>query len=617
MAFLRKNGMFVKLGAVMMAIVLVFGMCACTPPQSPPTPKPEPEDDFIVTYLAMEGGHIVGNAVQVVKKGGTTQEVEAVADSGYMFVEWSDGVESAKRTDENVTEDVIVTALFSQSVEPDPDPKPDPQKTFTVTYLAGSGGHIVGKTPQTVNEGEDAEEVEAVADNGYVFVKWNDGIETAKRTDRNVTKRITVTAVFAESPVESVSLPVFNVVTNDGKDVTSKDYYKDCKISVSNAEEKYCFENKTAGIRGRGNSTWAWPKKPYKIKFDSKIDLFGNGKAKKWTLIANYCDYSMIRNYMVYSLAQEFEELSKTTTTTQFVDVYFNGRYDGVYLLCEQVETGSNRVDIEDDLEKVTDPEKLGFLLEWDARAAENGGVPSNKDRFEYDGDYLFKVNEGYLSSGTCFIIKSPDYEDAADLGLNFNIYVDHIQSYMNNALKVLWANNYNAVKEIFDVQSWAEGYIIDELFKTVDVAYSSFYMFKDDKDGKLYRGPLWDYDISSDNCNYYAPINNATHIYATRNPIYKKLLEYSEFRALVTDMLKQKAAQINATLDNCVRYVYARSDAFERNFERWPLLNWGYFDGWCPVPDHLRAMKTWKEEVEHLRSWLNKSLNYMLTQYK
>ena len=568
---------------------------------------PPEKETFTLTYVASTGGRIVGNAVQNVTEGDNGKEVEAVANEGYTFVEWSDGIKTAKRTDKNVTKNLTVTAIF----------EPIPKQTFTLTYLAGAGGRIVGNAVQNVTEGDNAEEVEAVANEGYTFVEWSDGIKTAKRADKNITANYTVTALFELIPTGEIGLPVFRITTDDGQGIYSKDVYKTCKISVSNAEAKYCFENASANIRGRGNSSWDWPKKPYKIKFDSKIDLFGNGKAKKWTLIANYTDYSLVRNYMVYSLGQEFEALSETTTTTQFVEVYLNGRYDGVYLVCEQVETGSNRVDVEDDLEKFTDPNELGFLIELDKRVRDYN--PPSGSTFVYDGDYYFRLsnNYRYFDEDTPFTIKSPDSDDAADLGLDFNVYVNYIRLYMDNALEVLWSGNYNAVKEQFDVQSWAEGYIIDELFKNVDVVYSSFYMFKDNKDGKLYRGPLWDYDISSDNCNYYNPVNNANGIYATRNSIYKKLLEYTEFRALVVNILNEKAAKINMTLDNCVNYVFARSDAFERNFERWPLLNWGRHEGWIPVPDHLRSIPTWQEHVTHLRNWLNDSLNYMLSQYR
>ena len=519
---------------------------------------------------------------------------------------------------------LFAVGLCACSTSAPPSPDDGKPMTYTATYVAGEGGYISGEAVQTVESGKAAEEVEAVAHEGYSFLKWNDGILTAKRTDEDITASFTVTALFEPNPIEEIiyDLPIMRITTDDGQDVVSKDYYKTCSISVSDTAEKYCFENESAGIRGRGNSSWEWPKKPYKVKFDSKIDLFGNGKAKKWTLIANYCDLSLARNFMVYSLGAEFEALKDTTTSIQFVRLYFNDRYDGVYLVCEQIETGSNRVDVEDDLEKFTDPENLGFLIELDRRVYDY--VQPQEETFVYDGDYYFKLNKNYFGSDywdgnrTPFTIKSPDPDDAYDLGLDFGVYVDYIRSYMNNAFEVLWGGNYNSVKVLFDVDSWAEGYIIDELFKNVDVAYSSFYMYKDDKDGKLYRGPLWDYDISSDNCNYSDGVNNKDAIYARyTNAMYEKLMEFSEFRALVTQKLNGKAAVINSTLDKCVDYLFANSDEFERNFERWPLLNWGEFYGWCPTPDHLRAMTTWEEEVTHLRAWLDGSLNYMLSVYR
>ena len=97
-------------------------------------------------------------------------------------------------------------------------------------------------------------------------------------------------------------MPVMVINTVDEAPILDKENYVTCSISVSNAKAEYCFNELSAGIRGRGNTTWNMPKKPYKVKFDSKIDLFGNGAAKKWTLIANYSDPSLIRKYLAYMI---------------------------------------------------------------------------------------------------------------------------------------------------------------------------------------------------------------------------------------------------------------------------------------------------------------------------
>ena len=105
-------------------------------------------------------------------------------NTGYHFVDWSDGVQTPTRQDLNVTANLSVTANFAID-------------TFILTYTAGNGGTITGVSPQTVNYGADGSAVTAIPDTGYHFVNWSDGIQTATRTDTSVTSNISVTATFA------------------------------------------------------------------------------------------------------------------------------------------------------------------------------------------------------------------------------------------------------------------------------------------------------------------------------------------------------------------------------------------------------------------------------------
>ncbi|MEI8241598.1 MAG: InlB B-repeat-containing protein, partial [Actinomycetota bacterium] len=132
-----------------------------------------------LTYSAGANGSISGTTPQTVAYGADGVEVTAVPDSGYHFVNWSDGVLTASRTDLAVTTDITVTANFNSN-------------THTLTYSAGANGSITGTTPQTVADGTDGIEVTAVADSGYQFVDWSDGVLTASRTDLAVTTDITV-----------------------------------------------------------------------------------------------------------------------------------------------------------------------------------------------------------------------------------------------------------------------------------------------------------------------------------------------------------------------------------------------------------------------------------------
>ncbi|MBS1416316.1 MAG: hypothetical protein HPY94_04155, partial [Clostridia bacterium] len=136
---------------------------------------------YTVQYLTDGSGRIEGEASQSVEYGGSTTTVTAIPNEGYRFIGWSDGIETATRTDENVKSDITVTAEFEKLI-------------YTVQYLTDGNGTIVGEASQSIAYGESTTTVTAIPNEGYRFVGWSDGIETATRTDENVKSDITVTA---------------------------------------------------------------------------------------------------------------------------------------------------------------------------------------------------------------------------------------------------------------------------------------------------------------------------------------------------------------------------------------------------------------------------------------
>ena len=183
MFFMLQNKSLIKYFIAMFvlcSVLVIFSACTSHDNGTPQTPQ---ENYYSVTYIASEGGVIEGKTEQTVKEGENAEAVTAVPNEGYLFVKWSDGVDTATRHDTNVTSETTATAEFEKI-------------TYTVKYLAGEGGTISGKANQQVKYGESAEEVTAVPDEGYYFVKWSDGVTTATRLETNVTSEITATAEF-------------------------------------------------------------------------------------------------------------------------------------------------------------------------------------------------------------------------------------------------------------------------------------------------------------------------------------------------------------------------------------------------------------------------------------
>jgi hypothetical protein len=139
-----------------------------------------------LSYTAGANGSITGTLNQEVDRGSDGTPVTAVPDTGYHFLNWSDGSTVNPRTDTNVEEDISVTANFAPG-------------SYTLTYNTVTGGTITGTTTQSVNHGEDGTAVTAVPSAGYHFVNWSDNINANPRTDTNVMTDISVTANFAEN----------------------------------------------------------------------------------------------------------------------------------------------------------------------------------------------------------------------------------------------------------------------------------------------------------------------------------------------------------------------------------------------------------------------------------
>ena len=517
-----------------------------------------------VNYTATEGGKIVGEATQTGEDKITTTAVEAVPDEGYGFYGWNDKKEGASRTDAT-TENKNIVAIF--------------KKIYNVSFNCESvKGEIVGDSEQTVFVGEKTNTVTAKAKPGFKFYAWSDGNTKAARQVQP-SDSLDLFAIFVRDSMEDLPLIVIN--TENNVPVISKEFYVSCSVSVDSKDYNFSFENAEAQIRGRGNTSWDSPKKPYRLKFTEKTDLFGNGAAKNWTLISNYTDLSLIRNYLAYSVAADFDSLT-STSTVEFVELYMNGEYLGVYLLCEQVEVHENRVNVTESW----DSYDTGYLVELDAR---KDGV-----YFELDGKY--------------YVVKDPDTDDI----MYQEEYTNFIKSYMEQCLNALNGDDYSRVEELMDTKTFAQAYLVFEIFNCVDVGYASFFMHKD-AGGKLCCGPVWDFDRSLGIVGNQHLAEPYDTLWAKdSNPWFNKLLAHEEFLALVVEQFASHWDTIFERLEACYEYVYSCKTSFERNFEKWDVF--GTFV-W-PNSEEILSYDSWEKQVEYTRTYLNNSLNFLYEVY-
>ncbi|MCL1854218.1 MAG: CotH kinase family protein [Clostridia bacterium] len=268
-------------------------------------------------------------------------------------------------------------------------------------------------------------------------------------------------------------------------------------------------------IKGHGHSSFSlFPKKSYQIKLDQKVSLGGMPEAKKWILIGNYRDRSLLRNKITLDMARAAGLLP--TSQSVFVDLYLNGEYRGNYLLTEKIEIGKGRVDIHD-LEKATEKvngiSKLdGFPLINKFAATSNAGkskyysIPI--DPGDITGGYLIEYEAYYsrykeVSSAyatrrkAVLVVKSPKFTSKAQMA-----YISDLLQRLEDAIFAKDGIDPSSGKhytELADLESLVRRYLVEEISKNYDGNTSSLYFYKpaDSQSSLLYAGPAWDYDSS------------------------------------------------------------------------------------------------------------------------
>ena len=269
-------------------------------------------------------------------------------------------------------------------------------------------------------------------------------------------------------PVPVSGLPVLNIHLNGFNLETIKAGSKEEKYDGNIADlyidgSRTVFEKVT--IKGRGNSTWGYPKKPYQIKFDKKTDLFGQGKAKKWILLADYTDTSHLRTAAGMKLALDIG-IEYSLPMGQFVELYFDNEYEGLYYLTRKVEVGSTSVPLSDEEGIIAEIDNLHEPDEsW--RLSEKGTVVMIKEAVEDDDESL---REAALDA---FMVKYNRLETAACEG------------------------DWETVQQICDVGSFVKYFVFEDFIANPDAFGSSFYIYTDGPDDLLHAGPVWDLDRS------------------------------------------------------------------------------------------------------------------------
>ena len=350
------------------------------------------------------------------------------------------------------------------------------------------------------------------------------------------------------------NLPTVVIHTKDNEAPYDKEHEIDCFISIISNNGQTILSD-SATIRERGNASRNFPKKPYRIKFDKKHQVLGSpANAKKWTLINNYGDKTLMRNQLAFELSRRFG--MPYTPFCAYVDVVLNGDYKGSYQLCDQIEVRKNRVNITEMTPRDNSGEALtgGYLFEVDA----------------YAGDEPFQA-VFQSSYGTPVTIKSPDE--------------DSITAQQKNYIRTHYCQMESNWKQYLDLNTFLRHFLVGEVSGNTDT-YWSVYMYKHRSNDTLYVGPCWDFDLAFDNDNRtYHVCDRSDYIYRSGGSTIgymRTLVDNIVINdAAAKQQLKDLWAQLRRngfTEESMLAYIDEQAELLDHsqqlNFLRWPILN-------------------------------------------
>lgn len=334
-----------------------------------------------------------------------------------------------------------------------------------------------------------------------------------------------VTRTVGEEKNKDVGLPKMELLLNDtaleeiylsGRDKK----YEGNEIILKDGDSSVFLTG--VQIKGRGNTTWDEPKKPFRIKFANRVDLLGLGFARKWVLLANNLDDTLMRNDIAFYVNRLLD--GDYALDGRFVALYVDGKDLGVYYLMRSISDDRGVV-------RMYDP--MGVLVEL--------------DNVHRDGELMYET-----ADGNCLILKNVVSDDVAVEALNeFGEAFEEIEYYAG-------IKDYESLKNVADLESFAEYFLITEFTNNPDGFSTSWWFYKDGAGDVIHAGPAWDFDLALGNTRWgdvatsdfhdpAKPLTNregaedAKEQSAEVAKIIYHMLEIPEFRAMVEKIYRER----------------------------------------------------------------------------
>ncbi len=444
---------------------------------------------------------------------------------------------------------------------------------YTVTYTADKGGEIIGTVRQTLTRKQSAETVFASAyARNYQFTGWSDGKISVRRQDSGIEGNVTIVAHFSPKSIV-LDLPEIHINTWDGSAITSNTEYKNGTICITGADDqKHNVTDLALQIRGRGNYLWDILKnqKPsYRIRLVNKTDLLGYGEERDWILLTTYSDVSLLRNYITWRLGDIFDGLPHSVQG-EYVSLYLNGDYRGVYLLCERIEASRLELDDEDEmLDK-------DYLLELDGRAEGEGR----------EGLDWFRIDGGQQP----FVIKSQ---------VNNEKETTYIKMAVTALHEALMSGDVYRIAAVADIDSIVDSYIVQEFGKDRDVGFASFFFYKK-AGGRFYFTSPWDFDLGWGNDELYPETDGLVNTNTTGNLWFATLEKQTWFKIMVKNRMQELSSKVMVLGEELLAMGQALTVAALQDEARWNTIGKRVFI----EPASVYTLSDYKAHYRYLYDW-------------
>ena len=380
-------------------------------------------------------------------------------------------------------------------------------------------------------------------------------------------------------------IPTVYIFTEGGRNIDSKTEYVNASFRFEDPSGFYTDDKMVevnGRIKGRGNTTWGMPKRPYRIKLDEKTKVFGRWGNKDWILLANYSDKTLLRNITM----MEVSRICGMAWTPYMlsVNVYLNNQYIGVYSFSDHKEIAGHRVNIEVVKEQ------------------------------EVEGGYYLEIEEA-MDEPVCFKTTTMDtpvmfHEPESPTTAQQNYVRNWFQGFESALLRIPGEHDYTTYRSYIEIPSFINYYIIQEIAKNPDgnVRKSTYITKEKGKGLEMYH--VWDFDITLGNCDY-TNFEKPDGWQMRYVKWYNQLFHDPEFKKAVVDRWNELYPTLKTQVPAFIDRQYRLMDGAEAaNFERWQILgkkvwpNYYYFPTYQEEYDFLQDF--YSERLE----WLNGMIN-------